>query len=248
MSTTSLTKAVQTLLNKAVTNNVAPGLIASVFTPTSTILSLSSGYSNVTSKDPMTPSTTVFYASMGKAISSVVALTLVEKTGFDLDSHEALVKVLPELKLRNGKGISTVFDGRDVEGKLKTREAEEGITLRHLLDHTSGLGYKFFDPTLAEYYGAKPLKGIGKVEDFSLVRLFESGTNWCYGCSTEWVGFFIERVSQKPLRQAYQDLLFTPLGIPKNGLDTFVGPEMREDRSSLHSKFVDGTDYVCGFA
>lgn len=99
----------------------------------------------------MTPSTTVFYASMGKAISSVVALTLVEKTGFDLDSHEALVKVLPELKLRNGKGISTVFDGRDVEGKLKTREAEEGITLRHLLDHTSGLGYKFFDPTLAEY-------------------------------------------------------------------------------------------------
>lgn len=70
-----------------------------------------------------------------------------------IDSHAELVKVLPELKLGSGGDISRVFDGRGENGKLKTREAIVGVTLRHLLEHTSGLGYKSFDPTLAKYVG-----------------------------------------------------------------------------------------------
>lgn len=98
----------------------------------------------------MTPATTVYFASTAKIISSVVTLRLVEQLKFDLDSHQALVEVLPELKLGNDQPISKVFDGRDSEGKLKIRDAKLGITLRHLLEHTSGLGYRFADPTLAE--------------------------------------------------------------------------------------------------
>lgn len=202
MSVASFVTAVQSLLDKAVSDNVAPGLIASVFTPTAVvILSLASGVLNLHTQTPMTPDTTIWFASMSKQINSVVVLMLVEKMGFDINSHGALVEILPELKLGNSLDISKVLDGRDAEGKLKVKDAEGGITFAHSLDQSSGLGYSFVHPSLVEYVGSTLLSGFqsksevtytwcvqygpvdtpklaGTIDKDNIVRLFESGTGW----------------------------------------------------------------------
>lgn len=238
MSVASFVTAVQSLLDKAVSDNVAPGLIASVFTPTAVvILSLASGVLNLHTQTPMTPDTTIWFASMSKQINSVVVLMLVEKMGFDINSHGALVEILPELKLGNSLDISKVLDGRDAEGKLKVKDAEGGITFAHSLDQSSGLGYSFVHPSLVEYYGPVDTpKLAGTIDKDNIVRLFESGTGWC----TYWLGFFIERVTKKTLRTACQEIIFTPLGIPEHGLSVFPVPAMIKNRSSLFTKLGDG--------
>ena len=143
MASTQLSTSLSNLLAAAVDAETAPGLVAVAFNRAGVVAEAAQGIRDITTKAPMTLDTVAWMASMSKAFTSLTALILVEKHGFDLDSHEALVQLLPELALHNGRPVSKIFDGKDEEGNWKLRDAEIGVTLRHLLTHTSGLGYEF---------------------------------------------------------------------------------------------------------
>lgn len=49
-----------------------------------------------------------------------------EKHKFDLDSHDELIKILPELKLNNGRPVSKLFAGKNEDGTIKLRDAKVG--------------------------------------------------------------------------------------------------------------------------
>lgn len=145
MSYPTLTTSLQALLDSAIERGDAPGLIAIVFDRKGELASGAAGVRNTATKDPITLDTVCWTASMSKTIVSVAALALVDRMSprFDLDSHDALAAVLPELKLGSCHPTDTIFVAGEYGGKREVRPAEVGITLRHLLLHTAGFGYEF---------------------------------------------------------------------------------------------------------
>ena len=130
-------------------------------------------------------------ASMTKAITSVAALQLVEQGLLTLD--DPLDELMP--------GMSAIPILTN-EGKLT--ESISSITLRHLLTHTSGFGYGFTSSRLRNF----------NPEDWEYVdgpRLFEPGTQWLYGTSTDWVGKIVEKVSGQDLEDYFKEHITGPL-------------------------------------
>lgn len=160
MATSSLSIALQALLDTAVLRGAAPGLVGVVFDRNGTLTSAASGVRNSITGEPMTLETVCWTASMSKTVASYAALVLVEKMSprFDFDSNDALAEWLPELKLGNGRGTDFIFDGKDEDGAWKLRPAKVGITLRHLLLHSAGFGYTFTSEETASKASAFHLK------------------------------------------------------------------------------------------
>ena len=78
-------------------------------------------------------------ASMTKPVTSVAIMQLYEQGELKLD--DPVSKYLPGFdKLQ----VITQFNAAD--GSLQTRPAKNVMTLRHLLTHTSGIGYGFTNP------------------------------------------------------------------------------------------------------
>jgi CubicO group peptidase (beta-lactamase class C family) len=128
---------------------------------------------------------------MTKAIASVAALQLVEQGLIGLDSP--LDELMPEM---------TSIPILTENGELV--EAENVITLRHLLTHTAGFGYDFFN---------ERLQAFDKTDwnHSDLPRLFEAGERWQYGTNLDWVGKLIEKISGEDLETYLRNNITGPL-------------------------------------
>ena len=49
--------------------------------------------------------------------------------------------------------------------------------------------------------------------------LFDPGTRWEDGISTDWVGRIVERVSGRPLEAYFRENIFEPIGMPDSYFD-----------------------------
>ncbi|MDC6350944.1 serine hydrolase [Zeaxanthinibacter sp. PT1] len=129
-------------------------------------------------------------ASMTKLLTSIAAMQLVERNLLELDGD--LSELMPEM------ASIPILQGDSLI------PAEKPITLRHLLTHTAGFGYFGYtvDPTLFREdnwpYDDKP-------------RMFESGTQFLYGTSTDWVGKLVEKVSGQSLDIYFKKHITGPL-------------------------------------
>jgi CubicO group peptidase (beta-lactamase class C family) len=128
---------------------------------------------------------------MTKAITSVAALQLVERGILNLD--EPLNELMPEMD-----SVPILTENGEL---IKSKNA---ITLKHLLTHTSGFGYSFTSSRLGNF---KPENWEYKDSP----RLFEPGTRWLYGTSTDWVGKIIEKVGGQNLETYFKDNITGPL-------------------------------------
>jgi methyl acetate hydrolase len=165
-------------------------------------------------------------ASMTKAVTSTAAMQLVEQGRFAIE--DPIEKYLPEFaKL-------SVFDSFDgATGAYRLRPATKAVTVRHLLTHTSGLGYAFTNPTVRDF---KPRAG----EEYPVGPLvFEPGERWLYSTSTDWVGRLVEKVSGQSLEDYFRQHIFTPLGMA----DTFYFvPKDKEARLvTVNRRIADGS-------
>jgi methyl acetate hydrolase len=165
-------------------------------------------------------------ASMTKAVTSTAAMQLVEQGRFAIE--DPAEKYLPEFaKL-------SVFDSFDgATGAYRLRPATKAVTVRHLLTHTSGLGYAFTNPTVRDF---KPRAG----EEYPVGPLvFEPGERWLYSTSTDWVGRLVEKVSGQSLEDYFRQHIFTPLGMA----DTFYFvPKDKEARLvTVNRRIADGS-------
>ena len=219
----------QTILDDAVAAGHAPGMIAAAITPSGKRLTAAAGVRAAGSADAMTLDTVCWIASCTKAVTSVAALQLVERGLIELDAPVG--NHLPLL------AAPQVLAGFDTADKPITRPATTPITLRHLLTHTSGLAYNFFSADLTRYLAVTgATMPIDASPDIPL--MFEPGTGWQYGISTDWVGQLVEAVSGQGLDAYVADHVTGPLGMTDTG---FFPPESQSSRrAAIHTRREGG--------
>jgi CubicO group peptidase (beta-lactamase class C family) len=139
-------------------------------------------------------------ASMTKPVTSVAIMMLVDEGKLTLDDDVA--KYLP--KYKNPVVVSTF---NEADGSFETRPAKRPITIRHLLTHTSGIGYGFSSPKLT--------KMIQKTMQSEMDQplLFDPGESWAYGASTRVLGHVVEAISGQTIDAFLQSRILGPLGM-----------------------------------
>ncbi|KAL6230659.1 hypothetical protein BDW75DRAFT_60265 [Aspergillus navahoensis] len=155
------------------------------------IYSKVAGYDSVSpDAQPLREDAVLRMASATKLISSIALLQCVENGLIRLD--EPLTGLLPELA---EKQILTDVVGSD----LVLEPSKVPITARHLLTHTSGLGYYFTNRLLALRAEARRRAGVQSslqiTDRFDIPLVFEPGTGWLYGCSLDWAGVAVSRLN-----------------------------------------------------
>lgn len=148
--------------------------------------------------------------SMTKPLTSVAIMMLVEEGKIGLD--DPVSAHIPAFA--NAKVLK--------EGKLIP--AENAITVKDLLRHTSGIVYGFFGdtPVRTEYnkvdlYGIKQSTGEMVAKLASLPLEHQPGTTWEYSHSTDVLGHVVEIVSKQSLDIFFRDRILTPLEMQDTG-------------------------------
>ena len=166
----------------------------------------------------------IWIASMTKAITGAAAMQMVERGKFGLDTPAA--DIVPEIARKE------VLVGIGADGTVTTRPARKPITLRHLLTHTSGMGYDTWNADIFRYVQAKgPLKP-NSMEMLSTPLLADPGERWEYSISIDWAGLMVEAASGQKLDRYMKDRLFEPLKMPDTGFR--IGPAMRPRKAAVH--------------
>jgi len=177
---------------------------------------------------PVEPDTLFRIYSMTKPITSVAAMMLHEEGAFELkDPVSRFLPAYGDLRVyRSGSAANPA-----------TAPASETMRIWHLLTHTSGLTYGFHHahPVDAMYrtagfeWGAPPAADLEACCDTwaGLPLVFEPGTEWNYGVSTDVLGRIVEVVSGQPLDVFMQERIFGPLGMVDTG---FGVPESEHGR------------------
>lgn len=165
-------------------------------------------------------------ASMTKPVTSVAVMILHDQGKLGLD--DPVSKFIPEFKRPE---VLVSVD------PWKTKPAKREITIRHLLTHTSGLGYNFTD-TIGPIYDKHGITGgLCNVTETTLEEmmkklagvplLFHPGDNWEYGLSFDVLGRVVEVASGRTLDRFIAEEICQPLDMT----DTFFkAPSQKKNR------------------
>jgi len=175
---------------------------------------------------PVEPDTLWRLYSMTKPVTSVAAMMLWEEGRFELT--DPISNWLPEFAEPRvyEKGSAT---------QPYTVPAREPIRVWHLLTHTSGLTYGFLQTSVVDAlyrkagHDLQPKDGIDLAqasrEWAGLPLLFEPGTAWGYGVSTDVLGRLVEVIAGVPLGDFLRTRIFEPLGMKDTGWSVAPGEE-----------------------
>src|SRR5204863_5165020 len=172
--------------------------------------SLAYGKQDPVAGTPMTPDSIFRIYSMTKPIVSVAAMILVEEGRMQL--ADPVAKYIPELK--------DLKVGVEKGGSLELVSAQRPITIQDLMRHTSGFTYGVFGKSLVKDLYTK--NGVDRsdhtnaefVKTLATVPLmFQPGSTWEYGRSTDVLGHLIERVSGQELDRFLEERILKPLGM-----------------------------------
>jgi CubicO group peptidase (beta-lactamase class C family) len=178
-------------------------------------------------------------ASMSKAITSVAVMVLYEEGHFLLT--DPVSRFIPEFK--NPKVIMK----SPTSDSIVLVPARSEITIRQLLNHTSGITYG--SGLQREYYeqagmtvGLLPTKGTIEEMIKALAKLpliSHPGEEFHYGMSVDVLGYLIEVISKMPLDEFLRQRIFEPLAMR----DTyFTLPKEKSTRlASLYKLNAKGT-------
>lgn len=157
-------------------------------------------------------------ASQSKAITSTAVMMLWEEGHFQLD--DPISKYIPEFK--NPQVLETF---RYSDTSYTTVPADGEITIRHLLTHTSGLGYGIIDGDerfqmiyqkagITDLFTTEPVSIRESVLKLAKLPLHHNpGEKFTYSEGLDVLGYFIEVISGQPFDEFLRSRLFEPLGM-----------------------------------
>jgi CubicO group peptidase (beta-lactamase class C family) len=177
------------------------------------------GVQDVVSKAPITDQTIFRLFSMTKAITSVVAMQLIDEGKLPLE--DPVAKYIPSFA--NVKvGVEKKAD--DGTKTLELVPLTRPITILDLMRHTSGITYGFYGDSLVRktYAAANLYAGDFDLAEFAerIAKLplhDQPGSLWQYGHSTDVLARIMEIVSGKSLLEVEKEKLLDPLGMRDTG-------------------------------
>jgi methyl acetate hydrolase len=158
------------------------------------------------SDDPVTTSTQFRVMSMTKMVCTAVALQARERGELDFDAP--VEEYCPEF------ADVQVLEGWDGD-QPRLRAPASKATVHHLVTHTSGLGYWFWNDDLVRFEAATGIPNVvpGSAEAFKAPMTADPGTAFVYGINTDWLGKVVESVTGTTLDVAVKQGVTEPLGM-----------------------------------
>lgn len=229
-------------LEESVKAHRLPGIGAIVIDKTGKTLfdeSFGTLNANDDAAQPFKNDTQLFLWSCTKLITSVCALQLMEKGKIE-SLDDPVAKYLPR------DGQLEVFEGFDENGKPVLRKPRTEMRLVHLMTHTSGLTYDFWesDKAMFDYRASKgqqagtyALEENNEWQFHDVFLVFDPGQKHHYGINMDHLGFIVEAVSGMRLEEYMEQNIFKPLGMntcgPQFKSEDFLRVHMKDENSKL---------------
>ncbi len=199
--------AVDAVIDRALIDKRLVGAVVLVAYQGKTIYRQAAGLADREQARPMAEDTLFRLASVSKPIVSAAAMALVQQGRLQLD--QPIDSLLDDFRPRLPNGETAI------------------ITVRQLLSHTAGLGYRFLE---ADEHGPYARAGVSDGMDdarHSLAEnlrrlatvplLFAPGTAWCYSLAIDVLGAVVEQVCGQRLDKAVRALIADPLAMDDSG-------------------------------
>jgi CubicO group peptidase (beta-lactamase class C family) len=235
-------KKIDAMLEASVTEGDIPGLVALIAKDGKIVFHKAYGIADAKKGTSMKVDHIFRIASQTKAITSTAVMMLWEEGKFRLD--DPISKYIPEFK--NPQVLQSF---RYADTTYTSRPANKEITIRHLLTHTSGLGYGVIDgdERMKMIYGKAGTTDLFTTEAVSIKEVVlklaklplhhDPGEKYTYSVGLDVLGYLIEVVSGMPFDRFLRERLFDPLGMD----DTwFYLPESKANRLVAIHHRIDG--------
>lgn len=233
---------IDAMLQESVADGQIPGVVALVARNGKIVYHKAFGNRDSEAGREQQPNDIFRIASQTKAITATAVMMLWEEGKFQLD--DPISKYIPEFK--DPKVLQSF---RYTDTSYTTRPANKEITIRHLLTHTSGLGYGVIDGDermkmiyqnagTTDLFSTDELRIADVVKKLAKLPLHhDPGERYTYSLGLDVLGYFVEIVSGMPFDRFLRERLFDPLGMD----DTwFYLPDGKADRLVTIQHKVDG--------
>tara|TARA_R110001592_G_scaffold32216_4_gene112999 strand:- start:12153 stop:13439 length:1287 start_codon:yes stop_codon:yes gene_type:complete len=255
MSTERLSK-IDAMISEEVTKGNIPGAVALIARNGKIVFHKAYGMANNGAKISMEKDGVFRIASQTKAITSTAVMMLWEEGKFQLDDN--ISKYIPEFS--EAQILDTY---NEADGTYTTKPAENQITIRDLLTHTSGIGYGVIDgdERFKKIYAKAGITDLFTTEKITIAESVkklaklplhhEPGEAFTYSEGLDVLGYFIEVVSGIPFDEFLKTRIFEPLNMkdtwfyqPKENYNRLVAVQKKENEKWIKYPvtFYD-TDY-----
>ncbi len=198
LAATPLHEQLDSIVESAATDD-GPGLVIAVFDGEDEIYRRSRGLANLSTREPLTPATPIYIASLAKTMTSAAIFQLADESRLSID--DPITNHIPTLP-----------------------DFARDITIRHLLNHTSGL--PDYDDLLTEQQlaGATNERVLAALEAAPAPQA-APGEKWSY-CNAAYVllAEVIERIEDAPLPEVLERRFFAPLGMTSTWMQADDAP------------------------
>lgn len=203
------------MLTESVENKEIPGAVALVARNGKIVYHKAFGMADNRTQRKLKRDDIFRIASQTKAITATAVMMLWEEGKFRLEDD--ISKYIPEFK---DPQVLVSFNEKD--STYTTQPAKEPITIRHLLSHTSGLGYGIIDNDtfrkiyqkagIIDAFTTRPVTIGENIKKLATLPLHsDPGEKFRYCEGLDVLGYFIEVISGKPLDQFFKERIFQPL-------------------------------------
>tara|TARA_R110002049_G_scaffold305515_1_gene502287 strand:+ start:65250 stop:66506 length:1257 start_codon:yes stop_codon:yes gene_type:complete len=232
---------IDAMLKEAISDKEIPGAVALIARNGKIVFHNAYGMADNKSRKTMEKDAIFRIASQTKAITSTAVMILWEEGKFRMD--DPISKYLPEF------GKAQILDTfNESDSTYSTKPAENQITIRHLITHTSGIGYGMIDgddrfrkiyqkAKVVDAFTSKDISIGDNIKKLAQLPLHhEPGEKFTYSEGLDVLGYFVEVVSGMPFDEFLRTRIFDPLGmndtwfyLPKKKHDRLVSVQSKND-------------------
>ena len=245
--------AVTALLDRYVKARKVSGMVAALGWHDAPPTFIARGLEGFDDKDPDGPQSLFRAYSMTKPLTGMAAMILIDQGKLRLD--QPIADFAPE--------FAQMQVAIDPKKSLAAVPAKNQITIRHLLTHTSGLGYAVVGKNKVgdelRRLGVNPglvskrkIKGVNdgppvpSADEFlklaaSVPLIAEPGTKWSYSMGLDVLGLVIGRAAGMSFEAFLRERLLGPLGMTSS---YFQVPASASDRLTTNYAYVFGRPFA----
>lgn len=228
------------MLSNEISKGNLPGAVALIARNGKIVFHKAYGMANAEKGKQMEKDAIFRIASQTKAITATAVMMLWEEGKFKLD--DPISKYIPQFETAQ---ILETFN--EADSTYTTKPAENQITIRDLITHTSGIGYGMIDGDdrfrkiyakagiIDAFTSKKILIGENIKKLATLPLHHEPGEAWTYSEGLDVLGYFIEIVSGMPFDEFLHTRIFEPLQmndtyfyLPKEKADRLVAVQYKD--------------------